>query len=167
MRNTDQDKLTFDLSEATNSLYEKTRLHAVVEFYNTKLKGILDTHAPLKKRKIPVKPSPPWLTNSIVTMIRHRRRLERSWSLDPTNDQGPVAMPILNLIQFNCNRPQKYQSFVFQRKLTKQAINKAQCEFFSEQIEKCKKNPKELYNVCNKMLGRKQSLPLHEHTSPS
>ena len=96
MGNTDQDKLISDLSETRNSLYEKTDMHAVVEFYNTKLEDILDTHASLKKRKIPVKPSPPWLTNSIVTMIRHRRRLERPWSLDPTNDQ-------------------KYKSFVFQR----------------------------------------------------
>ena len=61
-------------------------LNDAVELYNMTLGEILNFHAPLRVKRLPYKPSPPWLSNELTDMIRERRQLERRWKASLSDD---------------------------------------------------------------------------------
>ena len=70
MKNIDQDKLNEDLISVVAKITSTDNLFEAVELYNCELTKILDHHAPVKSKKLPDKPSPPWLTSKITNLIR-------------------------------------------------------------------------------------------------
>ena len=51
----------------------------LVENFETTLTSLLDTHAPIKKRTITLRPYAPGYNDSIDDETKKRRRLERRW----------------------------------------------------------------------------------------
>ena len=51
-------------------------LNDIVSYYNTKLRGILDKHAPINIKKSSSRKKVPWFNEDIAAAIRERRRLE-------------------------------------------------------------------------------------------
>jgi len=72
-------KFSADIKESPLITTPVTTLPALVEQYNTVLKELLDTHAPLKKRVITLRPAAPWYNDSIREEKQVRRQLERKW----------------------------------------------------------------------------------------
>ena len=50
-----------------------------VDKYELELTKVLDVHAPVRKRKITVRPSAAWYSDDIDREKRKRRKLERRW----------------------------------------------------------------------------------------
>lgn len=47
--------------------------------YNTKLRNILDEVAPIKTRKVPIRPQSEWYSQSLREAKQERRQAERAW----------------------------------------------------------------------------------------
>ena len=47
--------------------------------YQNNLDGLLEIHAPLKRRVVTLRPSTPWYNDEIASAKRDRRKLERHW----------------------------------------------------------------------------------------
>ena len=83
----------------------------------------------------------PWFTDEIAAAIRLRRRLEKCWKRDKTSTE-------------------KYEQFHKQQRTVSNLMDLAECKFFLNKIIENKSNYKEVYNVCNQLLGRNKDLPL-------
>ena len=51
----------------------------LVEQYNSVLTRIMDNHAPMQTKEVQVRPRPPWFNTSILDAKRKRRKAERTW----------------------------------------------------------------------------------------
>ena len=54
-------------------------LPELATLYNSVLRSLLDSHAPIKKRVITMRPRAPWFTLAIASEKRERRKLERAY----------------------------------------------------------------------------------------
>jgi len=59
--------------------YSDIDLMPLVGNFEITLTNLLDTHAPIKKRTITLRPYAPWYNDSIDVEKRKRRKLERRW----------------------------------------------------------------------------------------
>ena len=117
-------------------------LNDKINYYNTTLQAILDSHAPIKSQKYSGHPKIPWFNDDIAEAIRHRRHLERNWYKDKSNVDAFTA--------FHC-----------QHQLVSNLLDKAEHEFFFTSITENSSNYKHIYDVHNCLLGRtkESSLP--------
>jgi len=54
-------------------------LGSLVDIYDNTLRSLIDKHALLKQRWIPIKPKAPWYTSEVTEQKRIRRNLEHRW----------------------------------------------------------------------------------------
>ena len=137
LKNIDQEKLSLDLGSIT---LEGQDLAALVGEYNTKLQNILDTHAPLKVRAIRKCHSQPWFDDQVKMEIRLWRMKEQKWKSDPN--------------EYN------YITFYKQKRYITGLIKSKKQLFYVTKIQQNANNPKEIFNITNKLLGRNDQLPL-------
>ena len=118
-----------------------TDVETLTNIYNNTLRRLINIHAPVKIKKVSNKRRLPWFTDEIAAAIRLRRRLEKHWKRDKTSNE-------------------KYEQFHKQWRTVSNLMDLAECKFFLNKIIKNKSNYKEVYNVCNQLLGRNKDLPL-------
>ena len=116
--------------------------------YSEGIKGVVDKHAPLKRCRVPDKPQKPWFTDGIAQEIQIRWKTERAWCAHPIDDT-------------------KYQLFKLQRKHVTQIIKAVEWSYFNATPTENKGNSKEIYNICNNLLGCNMLLPLPDYTNPA
>ena len=61
----------------------------------------------------------------------------------------------------------KYQLFKLQRKHVTQIIKAAEQSYLNATLTENKGNSKEIYNICNNLLGHNMPLPLPDYTNPA
>ena len=118
-----------------------TDVETLTNIYNYTLRRLINIHAPVKIIKVSNKRRLPWFTDEIAAAIRLRRRLEKCWKRDKTSNE-------------------KYEQFHEQRRTVSNLMDSAERKFFLNKIIENKSNYKEVYNVCNQLLGRNKDLPL-------
>ena len=116
-------------------------VETLTDIYNDTLKRLINIHAPVKTKKISNRRRLPWFTDEIAEAIRCRRRLEKCWKKDKTSNE-------------------KYEQFHKQRRTVSNLMDSAERKFFFNKIIENKSNYKEVYNVCNQLLGRDKDSPL-------
>ena len=62
-----------------SKLYKFENVSALVDCYDSTLSGLLQEHAPLKKRVATIRPAAPWYDDQLRAEKVKRRRLERIW----------------------------------------------------------------------------------------
>ena len=112
-----------------------------MQLYKNLLTSIIDKHAPLKRKLVSNKPKVPWFNDSIAAEIRKRRRLEKIWQKD-------------------INNTEKYLQFYKQRSKVSNIIDHTEKTHLQEKLVDDRNNYKQVFNICNNLLGRKQDLPL-------
>ena len=115
-------------------------LAALVSEYNTQLQNILDMHAPLKEREIRKCHSQPWFDDQVKMEIRLQRMKEWRWKSDPS--------------EYN------YITFYNQQRYVTGLIKSKKKSFYVTKIKQNVNNPKEIFNITNKFLGRNDQLLL-------
>ena len=50
-----------------------------VKLYFSSLRSILDQHAPVQKKMLPIRPHSPWYTDEITQAKKASRRCEKQW----------------------------------------------------------------------------------------
>ena len=138
-----------DLRELfANKTQDKNDLDGMLAAYSEGIKGMVDKHAPLKRCRLPDKPQKPWFTDGITQEIQIRWKTERAWHADPIDDT-------------------KYQLFKLQRKHVTQIIKAAEWSYLNATLTENKGNSKEIYKICNNLLGCNMLLPLPDYTNPA
>ncbi len=127
IRDIDINELRSDLSHSDIVCNPPEELHELVDSYNTCLRGLLDKHAPVTTKDIPVKDRQPWYSDDIKTAKQYRRKLERKYlKTDLAIDEELLKL---------------------QRNKVNILINKTRSEFFSNKISECGSDHKSLFNV--------------------
>lgn len=100
-----------------------------------RLSGLLDIHAPVKRRTIILRPHAPWYNDSINDEKKKRRRLERRW----------------RATRLSIDR----ELYVNQCALVNQVISEAKSNYYSAIIAENKSNQRVLFNTVDRLLHRK------------
>ncbi|XP_003724061.1 uncharacterized protein LOC763238 [Strongylocentrotus purpuratus] len=119
---------------------EDSSISSSVERYDLSLTSLLDKLAPQKTRSVIIKPSSPWMTEKIHAAKCLRRRLERKWRRTRSEE--------------DC------KSYVTQRQVVSQEIEKAKTEYYSECVAECEGNQRRLFTVVDALLHRKKETVL-------
>ena len=119
-----------------------------VACYNSELNTLLDTHAQAKIRHVKNRKDSPWYNREISIEKRKRRRLERKW-------------------RSNGKRQIDWELYCTQRTIVNSLVQRAKRSYFSGLIDDCGQDTKQLFNIANRLLNRKQpsSLPSHEDSN--
>lgn len=72
------DTLSDDIFNSFSDV-QSTDLSSLVDIYDSTLRSLIDKHAPLKQRLIPIRPNAPWYSSEVTEQKRIRRNLERKW----------------------------------------------------------------------------------------
>ena len=125
-----------DLSNAflKTSICHDTDVSLPVQEYNSILTGLLDKHAPVKKRVLTLRPNAAWYTDDIKQEKAKRRKLERRW----------------RATRLTIDR----QIYVEQCKHVSKCIYDAKREYYSSVIAENQSDPKRLFSTVNKLLHR-------------
>ena len=113
-------------------------LHA----YNNIMQRVLDKNAPIKNKKISSnKKRVPWFNSEISTAIRDCRRAEHKWYK-------------------NTNDPNLFMDFYHARRAVSNLIDTAKKGYYHDMLFENRHNSKEVFHICNSLLGRNQELPM-------
>ena len=112
------------------------------------IKWVVDKHVPLKRCRVPDKPQRTWFTYGIAQETWIRPKTERVWHADPIDVT-------------------KYHLFKLQIKHVSQIIKTADCSYLDTTLTENKDNSKEIYSICNNLLGYNMPLPLPDYTNPA
>lgn len=116
-------------------IVEATRTMDTISDYNTGLHAVLDAHCPLVSRTVTERTHQPWHTRKITDAKRALRKLERK-------KDGQLRRHI-----------NVYSKLLYTTK----------CDYYHDTISKAKKNPKELFNITDTLLGRKKKTTLPDN----
>ena len=133
----DTESLQNDIKLSTLlSDYTGLDLVPLIENFENTLSNLLDTHAPIKKRTIILRPHAPWYNDSIDVEKKKRRKLERRWCkscLDIDKELYIVQCGVVN-----------------------DMIKHAKSDYYSTIIAENKGNQKVLFKTINQLLQKKQ-----------
>ena len=109
-------------------------LGELVYEYNTTLKSLLDSHAPLKTKTITLRPTALWYTEELRSEKKKRRALERRWR--------------------SSKRECDYSRFKEQCLRVNALIKKTKVDYYSGIIQESSNNPRTLFSTVNKLLHK-------------
>ena len=119
----------------------------MLNHYNRTLTDLLETHAPVKEKSINRTHNQPWFNDNIKCEIALHRKKEKSYIRDPTH--------------YN------FQAFYNQCRFVSNLIRTSQCRYYCDKLTENKHNFKEIYSIANKLLFRKEPLPLPASDDPT
>ena len=79
LQSVDMEALRRDLASLPVFTSPATNVTDLLSQYQNDLDGLLEIHAPLKRRVVNLRPSTPWYNDEIASAKRERRKLERHW----------------------------------------------------------------------------------------
>ena len=131
-----------DFSEVCGQLEDTSLVRDAASFslgelvyeYNTTLKSLLDSHAPLKTKTFTLRPTALWYTEELRSEKKKRRALERRW-------RSP-------------KRECDYSRFKKQCLRVNTLIKKTKVDYYSGVIQESSNNPRTLFSTVNKLLHK-------------
>ena len=103
--------------------------------YHKELSRLVEIHAPLKRRKVLLRPSAPWYTEEIALQKRKRRMLERKW-----RKNGCYI---------------DYELYIEQCNNVREFVRSSRMHYYSEIISENACNPRNLFKAVDRLLHRK------------
>ena len=143
MKQIDIDQFCKDVSESPTLNNIQGTVNELVDRYNLGLRALLDKHAPIIHRVVPVRRHAPWYIESLRDAKRRRRRLERLWR--HSKEEADLAYR------------QQCRSVSMQ-------LTEAKRNYYYTKIEASNNDQKSLFDITKKLLVNQQAatLPTHE-----
>ena len=144
LKEVDSDLFAEGLTSVINSLSLSGSFKSTVEELTNQTSILLDSHAPMVSKSIPVVSKAPWFDKEYRELRTQRRKAERIW-----------------------RKSQSPSDFVIYKELCKSSTDLARQkkkEHFVSVIDRAEGNPRTLYQIVNKELDRKQSRQLPDFT---
>ena len=144
----DVEKLKAELQD----VYEKIDVTANTDFsssyssYVTSTEKLVEKYAPLITRTVSNRQSVPWMDEEFRTNRSKRRKLEREWKKNKTNE----------------NR----KKYIDQRKLCADMSIMKQKVYYSNLVETNKTNQNSLFKIVNNVLDNNKTRTLPDHSDP-
>jgi len=133
IKSIDTDQLKSDIIDSLGSHTDAaSNVNDLVSICCSELSRILDTHAPLKKRRVVTRPAAPWYNDDIKDAKRLRRRLERKWrrSRDPADRTN----------------------YVEQCHVVTELLQSSRSNYYKDLINSHSDNPRKMFNTVGKLL---------------
>jgi len=115
-----------DVNDNPNEMWNKWR---------DMLMQCIDKHAPVKNKRVSSKKGAPWITSNVIQKMRERDSLKKEANLSSDTD---VWL--------------KYKQA---RNQTNKAIRQAKREYFENNLDTYKSNPRKMWKLINNLTGRK------------
>ena len=103
--------------------------------YNSELSAVLDSHAPLRSRRVTARPSAPWLTGEIKSLKTEKRRAERRWRKSGLPEDKVVFNSLLTKLNIFISKAKK---LYFESKILAASTSKCLFQFVSDMYGKGK-----------------------------
>ena len=133
-----KDDMIRDIKTSLDQLpIEMENVNILVSSYNSVLSNTLDKHAPIRTCTVAERSTVPWMTDAILEAKRVRRKHERLWR--------------------NSGLTVHRQQYRFSCEHVKTLIQKSKSDYYVKQIEECEGDQKKLFQVIDKVLGRRKS----------
>jgi hypothetical protein len=113
--------------------------------YNTKLREMLNKHAPLNSKRVSTRIKRDWYTAETDVIKKGRRKLEKIWR--------------------KTNLDNDYDNFRFARNLVRNSIYQDKCRCINDTMEQCGSSSKLLFREVFKLIGRTKDNPLPQAQS--
>ena len=144
----DKDAFRHDIEAAIEtSKIPEDDLQENLNLYLKLTQETLDKHAPLSTKIVKTSKKVPWFTDEAAVEIRKWWKLEKIWRTSKL--------------------PDDYINFYRQCKLVSNILDKAEHDYSKNKLTQHKYDYKEMYNICNELLGCNKDLPLPETSSKS
>ena len=148
LKSVDKQRFITDIKKSLLNNFENiSDVTELTALYDNTLSSILEQHAPLRKRTVTMRPSSKCYTAEIKAAKSKRRRLERRWGSNKSEDNRKRYID-------QCYTVNK---LVYQTKMT----------FYSTLIQENTSNQAVLFNTVDKMLNREaqNKLPSYDNAS--
>ena len=122
-------------------------LDYLIDQYNRVLTTILETHAPLQKKLVTLRPAAPWYSEEINNLKRSRRKLERRWRMTKL--------------------PSDRKLFIEGCDAVNNLIRDSKKNYFASLINENQSNYKQLFKIIDKLLQRKTDIQYPPCKSPT
>ena len=86
IKDINKENFATDLQQFNENAALLDKADDLAKFYNSKLKTILDKHAPEKEKYVTIRPTIPWFTDESTCFKRSCRKAERMWRAERTNE---------------------------------------------------------------------------------
>ena len=138
------DQFCKDVSESPTLNNIQGTVNELVDRYNLGLRAVLDKHAPIIHRVVPVRRHAPWYTESLRDAKRRRRRLERLWR--HSKEEADLL------------------AYRQQCRSVSMKLTEAKIYYYSTKIEASNNDQKSLFDITKKLLVNQKAatLPTHE-----
>ncbi|KAJ8038652.1 hypothetical protein HOLleu_16137 [Holothuria leucospilota] len=120
-------------------------LDSLVYAYTEGLRSLIDAHAPLQAKRIQLRPNCPWYTEELHHAKHVKRKLEGKWRRTALNVHHQV-------IRQQCSKVNKL-------------IRQAKIAYYSQKIEDCGNNVKDVYKIAKHLMGQDRVPPLPKFSS--
>ena len=134
-------------NSSQNFKHPDDSLPALVNQFNSDLSKLLDKHAPLTPRSLPILPFSPWYDDQLIAAKQERRRRESQWRIS----------------KLTVHR----QLYIEQRQLVMKLLRAKRMEFYGNQAKENPSNARVIFSTANKLLQRNIEKPLPKHKSTS
>ncbi len=129
-----------DIKHSMAQIKLDDNLEDLVDTYNENLLGVLDKHAPKQTKLVTLREKTPWTTEEIRPHKRELRRLERKMKRTKLEIDKQLFK----------DKKAEYKEF----------LNNKRNEQYTKLIQENSDDPKNLFNVINKALHKKEDTPL-------
>ena len=117
----------------------------MVSAYDSQLRSLVDTHAPLMQKTVTLRPQAQWYNSTLRGEKVKKRNLERKWR----------KSKLTVFKEAYREQSSKYNSL----------LQEARTLHYSSKVESCGRDPKAVFRMTNQLLGKKSGSSLPEHVS--
>ena len=135
-----------DISGAELCVNSFSDIEEFTRCYDTTLLNLLDKHAPIKTKKMVMRPVVSWFTDDLKKLKAERRKCERK------------------MLQSGCSHDKEL--YYKTRDKYSALLRKTKTSYYSDLIDKCSGNSKKLFRVINSLSKQKSSESLPPYEDP-
>jgi hypothetical protein len=146
LKSVDVEQFQNDIKSSELIRNPSNSLEGLVSQYDTVLRSILDTHAPVKERCVVLRSDSPWYTEELKSEKQKRRALERKYRSTGTDDDK-------KLYKKQCAHVNAHMA-------------ETKTKYYTELVKNCSGDQKKLFGIVDTLLHRKAASPLPKHRDP-
>ena len=135
-----------ELNTLLPSISHETTINSKVNKYQSGLTNIMDKLAPLKRKKIKQDMKQPWYDEQVSREIQLKRLKERKWK--------------------SSGSEYDYNALQYQKRFVSKVIHAKRKNYYHDLFTNISRDTKKLYAESNKLLFRKEALPLPDEKDP-
>ena len=142
----DRERFKQEINASLPSISHETSVNTKTDKYHSILENIIDKLTPLRKKRLQQEMKQSWYDEQVTNRVWLKCMKERKWK-DSGNEYGCVALQ-------------------YQKMHVKKVIYAKQKQYYHDLFTNISRDSKRLYAEANKLLFRKETLPLPEEKNP-